>query len=139
MKYIKLLLLLFFVINNSVVKSQDVAKNMKFYIIPLSSKFKINVNINKVKKLSTLKIKAKEECTIYELDEIFDKLVSNNDTIKKINDFRILLVLKKKFFGRIKIYFNEFGDYYYNGKCYDNNDLFEMILSYLPNCSKRSN
>lgn len=136
MKYLKLLLLSFLVINSSLVKSQDVVKSMKFYVIPLSTKFKVSVKSNEVKKFSILKIEAKEQCTKYEFDEIFDKLGSNNDTVSKVSDFRVLLVLKRKFFGHIKIYFNKFGDYYYNGNYYKNNGLFEMILPYLPDCSK---
>lgn len=136
MKYLKLLLLFSLVINVSFVKSQDVVKSMKLYVIPLYFKFRVSVKSNEVKKLSTLKIKAKEGCTKYELDEIFDKLVSNNDTVSKVRDFRVLLVLKRKFFGQIKIYFNQFGDYYYKGKYYKNNGLFEMILPNLPDCSK---
>jgi len=110
--------------------------SFKLYVVPLHLKTKVSIKRSDIKKLSYVTMKYKESCGEYEFDEILDKIRTNADTVKTAKDYRILLVLKKRFFLREKVYFNGFGSYYYKGKCYKSNELFDIIKPYLPECTQ---
>lgn len=118
------------------IKGQDVIVCFKLYVVPLHLKTKVSIKRNDIKRLSYVTMNFKESCGKYEFDEIFDKIRMNTDTVATVKDYRILLVLKKRFLLKEKIYFNKFGEYYYKGKYYRGKDIFDIIKPFLPECTQ---
>lgn len=140
MKFCKLFLLLIIVYVPQVCFGQNIIAKIKLHVIPLSMSFKKAVKYSEVKKLSQMTLIYNESCNKVTFDDIFNKL--NKDSlikVDKVNDFRILLIMKKKILGNERIYFNEFGDFFYNGGYYKNNGLFDLIFPYIIECAKKEN
>ncbi|MDD4156562.1 MAG: hypothetical protein PHY08_08335 [Candidatus Cloacimonetes bacterium] len=116
--------------------SQGIVRNVKLYIIPVGTHFKIKVPYNKVKDYATIKITLKEAKGSLENNDFLDLIIGlKSDSVADIaQDYRIVCVVHK-IFGKEVLYFNTFGDFLYNGKTYKNDKIKSFVFNHIPeNC-----
>jgi len=116
--------------------SQGIVRNIKLYIIPIGTHFKVKVPYNKVKDYATIKITIKEARGSLENNDFLDLIIGlKSESVSDIaQDYRIVCVVHK-IFGKEVLYFNTFGDFLYNGKIYKNDKIKSFVFSHIPeNC-----
>ncbi|MDI3479279.1 MAG: hypothetical protein PWQ14_425 [Rikenellaceae bacterium] len=134
MKKIYIILLLFvvlFFINQTTIYSQKYElKKITLYIVPINNNVGFDIPYNRIKEYSSIKITIKDW---FEL-AFFSKMLYGLkcETIAEINkDFRILCIIHWGY-KKEKIYFNKYGHFLYNGKACRNENIWEFILSNIP-------
>lgn len=116
--------------------SQGIVRNVKLYIIPVGTHFKIKVPYKKVKDYATIKITIKEARGSLENNDFLDLIIGlKSESVSDIaQDYRIVCVVHK-IFGKEVLYFNTFGDFLYNGKTYKNDKIKSFVFNHIPvNC-----
>lgn len=104
--------------------------NIRIKLYVVNSNYRYSLSPRQVKSHSDLKITFRFE----DMDFICMDFVNFlNDSTKTIQDssiirnFKIKCVLRYNFFVRRVIYFTAIGDYYYKGKYYKKDELFDFI------------
>jgi len=117
--------------------SQGIVKNIKLYIIPVGTHFKIKVPYNKVKGYATIKMTIKEARGPIENNDFLDLIsgLDSESTLDIAQDYRIICIVHK-IFGKEVLYFNTFGDFLYNGKTYKNDKIKSFVFNHIPESCK---
>lgn len=134
MKKINILLVLFvvlFFINKIPIYSQKYEiKKITLYIVRINSKEGFDIPYDRIKAYSSLKITIKDWAESATLSKMLYGFKC--ETIAEINkDFRVLCIIHWGY-KKEKIYFNKIGHFLYNGIACKNDELWEYILSFIP-------
>ncbi len=117
--------------------SQGIVRNIKLYIIPVGTTFRIKVPYNKVKDYATIIITIKEARGSLENNDFLDLIIGlKTESVSEIaQDYRIVCVVHK-IFGKEVLYFNTFGGFLYNGKTYKNDKIKSFVFNHIPESCK---
>lgn len=104
--------------------------NVKIKLFVVNTNYRYALGPSQVKKHSNLKIIFRSEDMGFEYLDFIHFLNDSSKTIQdssKIRNFKVKCVLRYNFFVRRVIYFTAVGDYYYKGKYYKKDELFDFI------------